>query len=89
MTPKLNGNIGWLVNLLAIVAITVSGTLWFSQKFNAIEMFHKDVRLGMLDRWTATDQYVWVMQLEGELDVPLPNPLTIVKERRLRQRPGP
>ena len=78
---KINGNTGWLINLASLITVAIAGTLWFSNKFHAIELFHAEVRHEMGDLWTGSDQVLWNMQLEKALGQELPDPHHIIRDR--------
>ncbi len=81
---KLNGNVGWVINLVSLIVLAISGTVWLSDQFHDIELYHSEVRHSLGDRWRGSDQIIWTMRLEKTLERDLPDPLRIIRQRTNR-----
>jgi hypothetical protein len=63
MNGKANGWTGLLVNLLGVIVIVVSATLWLSRELHRIDTRLVAMEILVQDRWTRTDMQLWTQEL--------------------------
>lgn len=79
-----NGLLGWVANLLLFAGAVVGGAMWISNSMHAMEVRLVAIEAQGADRWTATDQYIWADRAGQALDVELPDPLQVRRDRQDR-----
>ena len=84
----MNGNIGWILNLIVLVGIGASGGMAYQSNKSEMKELRKLVVRGQYDRWKGSDMYIWVEEADAILSatdhpivVKLPDPLIIIRRR--------
>lgn len=84
-----------IVMLAAVMATTATGTLWLTSQLDIVEASIEEIdeRLDIIelvkvvDRWTAADEILFALALEGantRIGLEVPDPAAIVRDRMIR-----